>query len=276
MNAGEAKLKLRDQILVLGFVPYGDIRPTDLGRLSYPTVFYLDFNEVLTKHIDWFLALKPMTIMFNSVRLLKWMALAGLAMTLSLSPAQTAILWDETIGGDLSNDQSAPNAFTLGNGVNSVIGTVGTEDTQDWIALTVPVGFNLNSVVLSAYVSIDVQGFTGFQFGSSFTGSPFVAGSYAGFVHFGTAARNGGLPMNLVGQDLIPLMADNSPGGTASGATGFTPPLGAGTYTFLIQQQGVSTAYQFDYDVTPVPEPGVFALAALGVTSLFAFRRHKQ
>ncbi|HUZ06705.1 MAG TPA: hypothetical protein VMV89_04385 [Candidatus Paceibacterota bacterium] len=32
----EAKLKLRDQILVFGFVPRGDIRPTDLGPVIIP------------------------------------------------------------------------------------------------------------------------------------------------------------------------------------------------------------------------------------------------
>jgi putative SOS response-associated peptidase YedK len=35
-NKYEAKLKLRDQILVLGFVPRGDIRPTDLGPVIIP------------------------------------------------------------------------------------------------------------------------------------------------------------------------------------------------------------------------------------------------
>ena len=32
----KAKLKLRDQILVFGFVPRGDIRPTDLGPVIIP------------------------------------------------------------------------------------------------------------------------------------------------------------------------------------------------------------------------------------------------
>ena len=35
-NQDEAKLKLRDQILVFGFVPRGDIRPTDLGPVIIP------------------------------------------------------------------------------------------------------------------------------------------------------------------------------------------------------------------------------------------------
>ena len=88
---------------------------------------------------------------------------------------------DESINGDLLKNQSVPNAFTLGNGVNSVIGTVGTGDMQDWIALTIPVGFTRDSVVLSAYTSTDVQAFTGFQIGSSFSGSASTAGSYAGY-----------------------------------------------------------------------------------------------
>ena len=35
-NKDEAKFKLRDQILVFGFVPRGDIRPTDPGPVIIP------------------------------------------------------------------------------------------------------------------------------------------------------------------------------------------------------------------------------------------------
>ena len=35
-NKDDAKLKLRDQILVFGFVPPRDIRPTDLGPVIIP------------------------------------------------------------------------------------------------------------------------------------------------------------------------------------------------------------------------------------------------
>jgi hypothetical protein len=214
--------------------------------------------------------------MFETLRSNKWMVLVAVAMAVSTGPTQAVILWDESIDGDLSNDQSAPNAFTLGNGVNSVIGTVGPGDTQDWIALTVPVGFTLSSVVMSAYTSTDPQGFTGFQIGSSFSGSAFVAGNYAGYAHVGTSSQNGMLPdMNLIGQDLIPLMADNSPGGTSSGAAGFTQPLGPATYTFLIQQLGASTAYQFDYIITPVPEPATLALAPF-VCGLLLLKRIRR
>ena len=63
----------------------------------------------------------------------------------------------------------------------------------------------------------------------------------------------------------------------AVGATGFTPPLDSGTYTFLVQQTGsANTSYRFDYFVTAVPEPA--ALGSFGPMILFGlnFLRRNQ
>ncbi len=170
--------------------------------------------------------------------------------------------YNESVSGDLSNSQATPTALALTSGVNAVVGTVGTGDTQDWIALTVPAGFVLNSDVLKAYSSTDAQGFTGFQVGSSFVGNPETTPSaYSGYAHFGTGATNPTIPTNLVNQDLLPLMANPA---VAAGASGFTLPLGAGTYTFLIQQLGAPTSYEFDFGVTAVPEPASLGLISLG------------
>lgn len=168
--------------------------------------------------------------------------------------AVPSVLWDESVNGNLSNNQSTPTPLTAALGTNSVIGTVGGADgTQDWLTLHVPAGMRLDSLVLAAYSSTDAQGFTGVQAGTSFVGSPFTAGSYLGYAHFGTGATNGTLPpTNLVGADLLPIMGSSS---TAPGAQGFTPPLAAGDYTFLIQQLGAITTYQFDYDTSAVPTP---------------------
>ena len=54
-------------------------------------------------------------------------------------------------------------------------------------------------------------------------------------------------PINLVGADLLPILGDRS---LAVGAEGFTPPLSSGDYTFLIQQMGTGTAYQFDFVIS--------------------------
>jgi hypothetical protein len=203
---------------------------------------------------------------------------AAVCALLAAAPAK-ATMYNEAASGDLSNNQAAPTALTLTPGSNSVIGTVngfppGGSDPQDWVSFTIPTGFVMTSYVNSKYVSTDDQGFTGFQFGSSFSGDVFTAGSYAGYAHFGTGATNpdGSPPSSTVGVDLLPLMALPS---FAPGAAGFTPPLAAGTYTFLIQQGNpVSTSYEFDMTVRSVPEPGSsLCLLGMGVLATLALRR---
>ena len=205
---------------------------------------------------------------------------AAVCALLAAAPAK-ATIYDEAVLGDLSNDPAAPTALTLTPGLNSVIGTVngfppGT-DPQDWVSFTIPTGFVMVSYVNARYNSTDDQGFTGFQFGSSFSGDPFMAISYAGYAHFGFAATNpdqNPVPASTVGLNLLPLMANPS---FAPGATGFTPPLAAGTYTFLIQQgDPVTTGYRFNMTVrsVSVPEPGSsLCLFGMGGLAILAVRR---
>jgi len=195
-----------------------------------------------------------------------------------VSQAEAAVLWDESVSGDLTNNQAAPNAFTLSVGTNAVIGslrTTASTDNQDWIALTVPAGLQLSALVLQSYTSADAQGFTGVQSGTNFVGSVNNPASYLGYAHFGTGAQNGSLPAtNLVGVDILPIMGDTN---LAAGAQGFIPPLLNGTYTFLIQQTGPSqTAYEFDYVVTAVPEPSALLLVGLGVAAAFLITRERN
>src|SRR6185369_13107076 len=73
--------------------------------------------------------------------------------------------------------------------------------------------------------------------------------SYLGYSHVGTEVTVGSPPpINLVGADLLPILGDRT---LAVGAQGFTPPLPSGDYTFLIQQMGTGTAYQFDFVISP-------------------------
>src|SRR5947207_13661415 len=221
-------------------------------------------------------------IMHSALSYKKSLFSAAVCALLAAAPAK-ATIYDEAVSRDLSNDKAAPTALTLMPGLNSVSGTVagfpqfGGTDPQDWVSFTIPTGFVMTSYVNSKYGSVDDQGFTGFQSGSSFSGDEFVAGSYAGYAHFGTAAQKpDGNPVSssTVGVNLLPLMANPS---FAPGATGFSPPLHAGTYTFLIQQGDPSTtSYQFDMNVrsVSVPEPGSsFCLLGMGGLAILALRR---
>jgi hypothetical protein len=61
-----------------------------------------------------------------------------------------------------------------------------------------------------------------------------------GWAHFGTSDE---------GTDILPAIA------AGQGAIGFTPPLGAGTYTFWLQELSVCTcAYQFNFRISPAAQ----------------------
>jgi len=199
---------------------------------------------------------------------------------LVVSSAAATVIWNQPVNGPLSESPSSPTPFTLAAGTNSIIATVGggsgeTGINQNWVTVTIPTGFQLSEYVLAAYSSTDAQGFTGVQAGTSFAGGESAVNtesSYLGYAHYGTGATNGSLPpTNLVGDDLLPIMANPS---DAAGAQGFTPPLSSGSYTFLIQQLGATTNYQFDFDVSAVPEPSMLGLLGVaGITLLPMTRR---
>lgn len=191
-----------------------------------------------------------------SVRMLPQLLLPCLALN-----ASQAAGWNEAVDGDISSIQNAPSVLLLSEGINAVEGTVGgSPDGQDWITLTIPFGCELRSVELKTFDSLnDSTAFTGLAAGSVFTGSHLSADSYLGYTHFG--------PGNI-GTNLLPVL------GTANLAQGFTPPLPAGDYAFLIQQTGsLPTTYRFDYTVAAVPEASAAALGLTAVGGLLMTRR---
>ena len=181
--------------------------------------------------------------------------------------ANGAVFWDESLQGDLSNDQAVPTSPSLTPltaGTYTVGGIVnGTGDRRDWFTMTIQGGFQLSSVILGVYSSANTISFTGVGTGTSFAGNPDVAGSYLGWTHFGS-----GVPGATAGEDVLPDM------GLGAGSTGFTPPLGAGSYTFLIQETSPTpTTYRFDYQITPIPEPSAGIAVGLLCAGYFFHRR---
>ncbi len=141
--------------------------------------------------------------------------------------------YDEAEAGDLSSDPAAPTPLQLRLGDNTVSGTVTTTapaDTRDFFTFTIPEGLHLAALVLTSYrdVPAGTPGNRGFHaLGTGATSavpSAATAASFLGGDHVDGSAE---------GTDLLLALADGAPAGS-----GFTVPLGPGTYSYVIQQTG--------------------------------------
>ncbi|NBQ13534.1 MAG: hypothetical protein EBU31_02715 [Proteobacteria bacterium] len=183
---------------------------------------------------------------------------AALGASLPPMQARAAIVLDEATTGDFSDDRLAPTAVTLGTGMNVIAGFSGQSPVPDmhdldYVRFTVPVGHVLTRfLVQDAFVG-GAFSFVGMQAGPEVT-IPWtwsnVNSPLLGWSHFGSAD---------IGSDLFPTMA-RSPG-----SVGFTPPLGAGTYTLWIMELDISqvSSYRFGLEVAPIPGPSAAWLAAV-------------
>jgi hypothetical protein len=181
------------------------------------------------------------------------------------SSAFGGTIWNEAVDGDLSNSGLSPTVvrpMTVGS--NDVLGTTGSGANGvdlDYFVVTVPTGFALASItVLPGTQSGGSVSFIGMEAGSEVTVSP-TASSAAGLLgwwHYGPADIN---------TNILPSM-----GVPTDGSSGFTPPLGAGQYSFWIQELSTGTfAYGFDLGLVStasVPEPGTFTISLIGLAML--------
>jgi hypothetical protein len=174
--------------------------------------------------------------------------LAGALLTIA-APAPAAVIWDESIHGDLSSDHTTPSGpVNLALGSNELHGTTISGD-RDYATIVVPAGLELSQLVVLELTG-DNLAFIALQAGSQVTdpGGADPAADLLGYTHVGSSAGN-------IGTDVLDDMS------TAAGAQGFTPPLPAGTYSVWIQETGgVEVTYGFDFVLTQVPAPGALGL----------------
>ena len=185
------------------------------------------------------------------------------------SSAARATDYNDSGANDFSGDRLNPTLLTLTNGSNHITATSGGGDLE-YFRLAVPAGLRLSQIVVVSNTAPGVS-FIGVQVGNTFTEPPSGTdvANLLGYAHFGTS--NGTIGTNI--------LDDMS---TAAGAIHFTPPLGAGNYTFWSQDTGGAVTYQLDFQVTavpqaPLPRPALALLAAaLAGCGFWRFRiRHR-
>lgn len=188
----------------------------------------------------------------------------------SAAGAAAEVVYSEALNGDLADGGAElPTLVAFGEGSNTVAGSVstGTGDTRDFLTFTIDPGFQLSSILQLEY---DDPALAGSLFDGNRGFYALLAG-VSGVIPTGGFENLGGNhhdPIGL-GADLLPAIA----GGGISGGDGFTIPLGAGTYTFLVQQTGPQVSgYSLDFVVARVPEPTTTILLALGLAAAAARR----
>jgi len=165
--------------------------------------------------------------------------------------------YDEATNGDLAGDGFAPTVLALDAGSNTLRGTFGSSPVPgvadlDYVAVVVPDGYRVSSLVLLNLFAGGANSFLGVQSGPQMTLLPtsYDPSPLLGWNHIYT---------NQQGTDLLPALGIN--GG-----------LGAGSYTFWINETDISAqfsyAMNFQVSAVPVPEPATWMLTAAGLATL--------
>jgi len=193
-----------------------------------------------------------------------------LAMSVGLlSVAQASIVYQESVSGDFSGNGLTPTSISVALGSNQIFGSTGRDTSsivdRDYLTFTVPVGALWSGLlVLPGTTTIGNLGFIGLQAGNQVTvgTAPANAAGLLGYRHYNAADIN------------TDILAEIGTAGNSS--TGFTPPLGGGTYALWIQETGSGTSnYGFDIVLTAAPEPATYFSMFLALAT-FGFWRHKR
>lgn len=168
-------------------------------------------------------------------------------------------LHNEFLDGDLSENHLSPTTLALSQGSSLLDYTVGEFDT-DLLTLHIPLGLQLDALILRNYQSADAGNvsFIGFQSNrTTLSGFPF-----GGFTDPINYSLHGSLNQN---ENLLPRMLQL--GGSPAG------PLQAGNYAFWMNETGTTANAVFEFQSSEaIPEPRVSLLGMFGLVVLITRR----
>lgn len=175
---------------------------------------------------------------------------------------------DEASNGELSGIPQVPTSLSLELGANTLVASAGTGGSNvDFDIFTFSVAANtaLTAIFLDGYSQPNGVSFIGVQTGTTWTagtGGGITGSALAGWALFG---------IDNIGENLLPTMAITNLNN--EGASGFSLPLGAGDYVFLIQDTGSPINYALTFNASAVPLPASLPLLAMAILGLFRARR---
>ncbi len=190
---------------------------------------------------------------------------AGLLATVSAPDGLAAVFYhDESIAGDLSDDYLSPTVFTPGAGSSVLKGTVIT-GAPDLFTLVVAADLRIDSIILLNYTtdSENPENLSYLMSQPRATLSAPPSSDFAeaiGYVGFGEWAE---------GRNVLRIM-------TAGPPYDYAATLGPGTYAFWVNETGPTSGYEFQFNLSAIPEPGAFFLVCAGLPLLLRRKRRKS
>lgn len=167
---------------------------------------------------------------------------------LNSNPILADVVHDESIDGDLSNDNLVPSFVVTPFASNEIIGLVGNAavpaDFEDFFTVTIGANETLVGIFLSAY-NPDVGGASG--------NTSTLFEMHAGATYdFANSLGDTILTTGLIGTNVLP------PG-----------PVGPGDYSFRLGEGSGPASYELSFVIATIPEPatcGLLGLMLLGST----------
>jgi hypothetical protein len=207
---------------------------------------------------------------------------------LLIAPVAQAQLYSEAVSGDLSNNPQSPSAVgTLGLGSNFIVGaTIPTGpiiDPQtgtravldpDYLTFTVGAGQSLTGLTFGQGTVIQPgdRMFLGIAQGSAVNVDPTFAHGAGGLLGWTLVTPS------MIGDNVLVALGLSAPANFPAipGATGFTGPLAAGTYTLWLQDADQPVNYRFNLQTAAVPEPASWTMMIAGFGLLAARLRRSR
>ena len=141
------------------------------------------------------------------------------------------LVYDESVDGDLSNNNTTPSSITFVAGNNRIV-TEQSSDNTDYFTFEVPEGYELSEIIVDDFDILD-DAFIGIANGTTING--FTADELLGGLVYG---------VSHIDTNILPAI------GLLAGTTGFSGALPAGEYSVWLNQTGSTSTVTLNFVIS--------------------------